>query len=189
LSLVFPWDNGTFRALFFFWVPEENAELRARRDRVPYPLWISQGLIEATPGNAIDYTFIRHKIKELSKLFKIREIASDPWNADMLLQQLKEDDGFKVTEMRQGFASMSAPMKHMQALVLSEKLRHDGNPVLRWMFDNVSVKSDPAGNIKADKEKSAERIDGVVALIMAIDRASLRRTIINPYDSRGLTVL
>jgi phage terminase large subunit-like protein len=189
LSLVFPWTDGTFRTLFFFWVPEENAELRARRDRVPYPLWISQGLIESTPGNAIDYTFIRHKIKELAKVFKIREIASDPWNATQILQQLQEEDGFKVTEMRQGFASMSAPMKHMQALVLSEKLRHDGNPVMRWMFDNVSVKSDPAGNIKADKEKSAERIDGVVALIMAIDRAALRRTVINPYESRGLTVL
>jgi phage terminase large subunit-like protein len=108
-----------------------------------------------------------------AKGYKIREIGADPWNATQILQQLQEDDGFRVVEMRQGFASMSAPMKQLEALVMSQKLRHAGNAVLRWMFDNVSVKLDPAGNIKPDKEKSAERIDGVVALIMGVGRASL----------------
>jgi phage terminase large subunit-like protein len=187
--LVFPWENDCYRVLPFFWVPKENAELRARRDRVPYPLWISQNFIEATPGNVIDYRFLREKINQLSKVYKIREIAADPWNATQLLQQLQEEDGLKVMEVRQGFASFSAPMKATEALVMSAKLRHDGNPVLKWMFDNVSVKSDPAGNVKADKEKSAERIDGVVAMIMGIGRATLRLNVVNPYESRGLTVL
>lgn len=189
LVLVFPWENDTYRVLPFFWVPEENAELRARRDRVPYPLWISQKHIEATAGNVIDYKFIRAKFLELAKVYKIKEVAADPWNATQLLQQLSEEDGFKVVELRQGFASFSAPMKATETLIMSQKLRHDGNPVLKWMFDNVSVKSDPAGNIKADKEKSAERIDGIVAMIMGIGRATLTIKKVNPYETRGLLVL
>jgi phage terminase large subunit-like protein len=189
LVLVFPWENGTHRVLPFFWVPEENAELRARRDRVPYPLWISQGLITATPGNVIDYSFLRKKINDLADVYKIKEIAADPWNATQTIQQLREEDGLNVIEMRQGFASMSSPMKSLEAEVMACKIRHDGNAVLRWMFDNVSVKMDPAGNIKADKEKSAERIDGVVALIMGLSRAVLRIEKVSPYESRGLLVL
>lgn len=186
LNLVFPWGEDLYRTLAFYWVPAENADLRARRDRVPYPQWIREGHITATPGNVIDYTFIRHRLVELSKLFNVKEIASDPWNATQILQQLQEEDGFKVSEMRQGFASMSAPMKQLQALVMAGKIRHRGDPVTRWMFDNVSVKQDPAGNIKPDKEKSAERIDGIVALIEGVARATLRLEVVNPYETGGL---
>jgi phage terminase large subunit-like protein len=186
LKLVFPWEGGLYRSLAFYWVPEENAELRARRDRVPYPQWIREGHIEATPGNVIDYEFIEHRIVEVAKRYKLRELAADPWNATGTLQRLQEKHGIKVVEMRQGFVSMSAPMKQLQALVLAGKYRHRGDPVSRWMFDNVSVRQDPAGNIKPDKEKSAERIDGVVAEIIAIDRAVLRREEVNPYETGGL---
>ncbi len=187
LVLVFPWEDGKYRVLPFYWVPLENADLRARRDRVPYPLWIEQGHVFGTPGNAIDYGFIRKKIVELSSLYKVREIAADPWNATQILQQLREEDGLPVVEMRQGFASMSSPMKSLEALVMSQRLRHTGCPVLRWMMDNVSVRMDPAGNIKPDKEKSAERIDGVVALIMGVGRAELRKApASNPYESGGV---
>lgn len=186
LKLVFPWDGGVYRSIAFYWVPEENADLRARRDRVPYPQWIRDGYIEATPGNVIDYAFIEHRIVQVAKLYKLKELAADPWNATQTLQRLQEQHGIKVAEMRQGFVSMSAPMKHLQALVLSRKYRHRGDPVSRWMFDNVSVKQDPAGNIKPDKEKSAERIDGVVADIMAVDRAALRKVATNPYEKRGI---
>ena len=184
--LVFPGEHETYRVLPFFWVPEENAELRARRDRVPYPQWCREGLITATPGNVVDYTFIQHRIVELSKVYQIKEIRSDPWNAMHLLQRLQEDDGLKVVEHRQGFASMSAPMKQLETLVMSQKLRHNSNPVLRWMWDNVSVKMDPAGNIKPDKEKSAEKIDGVVAMLMGVAGATLRREFVNPYLTRGI---
>ncbi|MBX9580487.1 MAG: terminase large subunit [Gemmataceae bacterium] len=185
-TLVFPRDGGLFLAAAWYWVPEENADLRARRDRVPYPQWIREGHIEATPGNVIDYEFIEHRVVELAKRFRLREIAADPWNATQTLQRLQEKHGLKVAEMRQGFVSMSAPMKHTQALVLSGKLGHLGDPVTRWMWDNVSAKTDPAGNIKPDKEKSAERIDGVVSLIMGVDRAALRKAPVNPYEKRGL---
>ena len=186
LVLVFPWGEGVYRVLPFFWVPKENADLRARRDRVPYPQWIKDGHIDATEGNVIDYDGVRLTIRELAKVYKIKELAADPWNATQILQQLQEQDGFQVYEMRQGFVSMSAPMKQLEVLVTSGRLRHDGNPVLRWMFDNVSVKTDPAGNIKPDKDKSAERIDGVVGLIMGIDRAVLRKTEVNPYADGGV---
>lgn len=189
LALVFPWENDTYRALFEFWVPEENADLRARRDRVPYPQWIREGLITATPGNVIDYAFIRHRVNERSKQFKLRELRGDPWNATQLLQQLQEEDGIKVVEHRQGFASMSAPTKQTETLVLGRRVRHLGSPVVRWMFDNVSVKMDPAGNIKPDKEKSAERIDGIVALILGVAGAALRVNVVNPYETRGIVVL
>jgi phage terminase large subunit-like protein len=190
LVLVFPWEDGRYRVLPFYWVPLENADLRARRDRVPYPLWIEKGHVFGTPGNAIDYGFIRKKIVDLSSLYKVREIAADPWNATQILQQLQEEDGLPVVEMRQGFASMSSPMKSLEALVMSQRLRHHGCPVLRWMMDNVSVRMDPAGNIKPDKEKSAERIDGVVALIMGVGRAELRKApASNPYESGGVFAL
>ena len=186
LALVFPWVNGRFRAIFRFWVPKENAEIRARRDKVPYPQWIEQGLVTATEGSAIDYDGVRADIKAVAKLFKLKEIGADPWNATQILQQLNEQDGITVVEIRQGFASMSAPMKHLQSLVMDKKIEHNGNAVMLWMWDNISAKTDPAGNIKPDKEKSAERIDGAVALIMGVDRAALRRTVINPYESGGL---
>ncbi len=137
----------------------------------------------------IDYAFLRKKINDLSKVYKIREIAADPWNATQIIQQLREEDGINVVEMRQGFASMSSPMKSLEAEVMACKTRHDGNAVLRWMFDNVSAKMDPAGNIKPDKEKSAERIDGVVALIMGLARAVMRMNVTNPYETEGLFVL
>jgi phage terminase large subunit-like protein len=186
LAMVFPWVNGRFRAIFRFWVPKENAELRARRDKVPYTLWIDQGFITASEGSAIDYDGVRADINALSKVFKLKEIGADPWNATQTLQQLKEQDGIAVVEIRQGFASMSAPMKHLQTLVMDKKIEHNGNPVMTWMWDNISAKTDPAGNIKPDKEKSAERIDGAVALIMAVDRAALRRENTNPYETGGL---
>jgi phage terminase large subunit-like protein len=194
LSLTFPWGkdesgNDVYRALQFYWVPQENAHARARKDRVTYPLWIEQGFIEGTPGNVIDYDLIRRRINELSEIFNIREIAADRWNSTQIIQQL-EGDGLKMMAMGQGFQSLSAPSKMFEALVLGERLHHKGDPVTRWMVDNLSVRTDPAGNIKPDKEKSTERVDGCVSLIMSIDRAALRKpAATNPYESRGLTVI
>jgi len=115
------------------------------------------------------------------------ESLSDPWNATQLLQQLQKEAGIGLAKMRQGFASISAPMKHLQSMVLAGKIRHRRDPVTRWMFNNVSLKSDPAGNCKPDKEKSVERMDGIVALIEAIARAALRREVVNPYEGGRLS--
>ena len=171
----------------FFWVPAENITDRERRDRAPYSTWVQQGHMTATPGNVIDYGYIRNQINELAELYALQEIAIDPWNATQVSLDL-QDDGMTVIEMRQGFASMSAPTKEMLRLVLAMRLAHGGNPVLRWMADNTAARQDPAGNVKLDKAKSTGRIDGMIAAVMALARATLHdpdreRSI---YEERGI---
>lgn len=166
--LLFPVCENAI--LPFFWVPCETARERSRRDRVPYDVWQKEAWIEETGGNVVDYDRIRAKINELGKIYDIREIAIDRWNSTQLQTQLAED-GFEVTQFGQGFASMSAPCKEMLKLVLSGELAHGGNPVLRWMASNAAGEMDGAGNIKLSKKKSTEKIDGIVALVMALGRA------------------
>ena len=189
LVLAFPDEGGGYDVLPFFWIPEDTIEKRSRRDRVPYDVWARQGLVYTTPGNACDYAFIRARLNELAEQFDIVDIGLDPWNARQLGGELMED-GFEIVDFRQGYASMSAPTKELLRLVLAGSLRHGGNPVLRWMADNMVVTQDPAGNLKPAKDRSTERIDGMVALVMAIDRATRRgpqkRSI---YEQRGLSVV
>ena len=173
LVLVFPpeGESDIYKVACHFWIPEDNMHERVRRDRVPYDAWEREGFITATPGNVIDYAFIRHKLNELADTYYIREVAFDRWGATKISTDL-EDDGFTMAQFGQGFASMNAPTKELLKLVLEERLHHANNPVLRWMCDNLVVRMDPAGNMKPDKEKSTEKIDGMVALIMALDRAT-----------------
>jgi phage terminase large subunit-like protein len=170
LELYFPEDDGGGQVLSFFWVPEEGAQERAQRDRVPYPDWIRDGLIFATEGNVVDYDVIRAFINFLRDKYNIREIAIDRWNSTQLQTQLM-GDGFTVIQFGQGYASMTAPCKEMERLVLERKLHHGGNEVLRWMISNVAVEQDSAGNIKISKKRSSEKVDGPVALAMAVGRA------------------
>lgn len=173
----------------FFWIPEEKMIERERRDRVPYSTWVRQGLVTATPGNVIDYGYIRNQINELAARYDVREIAYDPWNATQLSIEL-QGDGVLMVEMRQGFASLSAPSKELLRLVLAGGVAHGGNPVLRWMADNVAAKQDPAGNVKPDKSKSTNRIDGIVAAIMAVGRASVAAgPAVSIYEERGVREL
>ena len=139
---------------------------------MPYDLWAAQGFIEATPGNVVDYGAIEQRILADSALFQVKEIAYDPWNATHIALRLQEE-GAAMVEFRQGFRSMAAPTRELEKLIVSRKLAHGGNPVTRWMAANVAVAQDPAGNLKPAKDKSTERIDGIVALIMAIGRAML----------------
>ena len=164
--------------------------LRVRRDHVPYDKWEKQGYLLTTEGNVVHYGYIEQFIEELGTRFNIREIAFDRWGATQMVQNL-EGMGFTVVPFGQGFKDMSPPTKELFKLVLEERIAHGGNPVLAWNVDNVTVRTDPAGNIKADKEKSTERIDGAVALIMALDRAIRNENVSTEsvYDSRGLLVL
>ena len=145
-----------------YFVPEENLRKRAERDRVPYDLWTRQGFIEATPGNVVDYGAIEQRILADAALFQVKEIAYDPWNATHIALRL-QDEGATMVEFRQGFRSMAAPTRELEKLIVSRKLAHGGNPVTRWMAANVAVAQDPAGNLKPAKDKSTERIDGIVA--------------------------
>lgn len=184
--MVFPDGEGGHDVLPFFWIPEESIEKRVRKDRVPYDVWVKQGLIETTPGNVIDYRYIRRKINELGERYNIKEIAFDRWGATEIIQNL-EDEGFTVVQFGQGYKSMTAPTKELMKLVLEKKLYHGGHPVLRWMCDNLVVKQDPAANLKPDHAKSTEKIDGMVALIMGLDRALRHRNSV--YDERGMLSL
>ena len=187
--LVFPPldEDDKYTVLPYFWIPEDSLELRVRRDHVPYDKWQKQGFLMTTEGNVIHYGFIEKFIERLGEKFNIREIAFDRWGAVQMVQNL-EGMGFTVVPFGQGFASMSPPTKELMKLTLEQRLAHGGNPALAWMVDNIYIRTDPAGNIKADKSKSTEKIDGAVAMIMALDRAircgnDMSESV---YDSRGL---
>ena len=163
-------DEDKYIILPYFWIPEDNLTLRVNRDHVPYDVWERQGYLQTTEGNVVHYGFIEKFIEKLGERFNIREIAFDRWGAVQMVQNL-EGMGFTVVPFGQGFKDMSPPTKELMKLVLEQKIAHGGHPVLRWNMDNIYIRTDPAGNIKADKEKSTEKIDGAVATIMALDRA------------------
>lgn len=202
--LVFPpaKDGDLYLTLPRFWIPEENMRKRVHDDRVPYDAWQRAGWLVATPGNVIDYDFIFMQIVQDLKLFRIDEAAFDRWGAARVVTVL-QNLGFTVdpkiheqtgapllVEFGQGFASMSGPMKELERLVLAHQLEHNANPVMTWMADNLVAAQDPAGNIKPDKARSREKIDGMVALIMALDRAMRRvKPTSSVYEERGVRTL
>ena len=190
--LVFPPLDETdkFSILPYFWIPEDTLDLRVRRDHVPYDIWQRQGFLQTTEGNVVHYGFIEKFIEQLGEKYNIREIAFDRWGAVQMVQNL-EGMGFTVVPFGQGFKDMSPPTKELMKLTLEERIAHGGHPVLRWNMDNIFIRRDPAGNIKADKEKSTEKIDGAIATIMALDRAIRcgNDTGASVYDERGLLFL
>ena len=192
LLLVFPpqADGDDFQVLCHFWIPEEAMIERSRRDRVPYDAWVRQGYIMATPGNVIDYDFVLSQIDDDMQAYDLQEVAFDRWGATKIAQDLIELGGEEfMVQFGQGFASMSPPMKELEKLILSHQIAHGNNPVLNWMADNLVSRQDPAGNIKPDKEKSIEKIDGMVALIMGLDRAIRHQDNGSIYETRGVLTL
>jgi len=190
LVYVFPpaADGDEYQVLCRFWIPEEAMVERSRRDRVPYDVWVRQGYITATPGNVIDYAWILHQVDEDAQAYDIRELAFDRWGATKIQTELMERGGEDwLVQFGQGYKSMSPPTKELERLIMEHKLAHGNNPVLTWMANNLVVRTDPAGNLKPDKEKSTEKIDGMVALVMALDRALRheppKRSV---YETRGL---
>ncbi len=188
--LVFPPDeqNGKFYVLPYFWIPKDNMKRRVKKDHVPYDKWHREGYLEATEGNIIYYDFIEKKIRELAEQYQLEEVAYDRWGAIQMTQNLEAQD-FEMSKFGQGFVSFSEPSKELMRLVLDERFIHGGHPVLRWMFENVYIETDAAGNIKPSKKKSSEKIDGAVAAIMALSRAVYNMA--NPkkesvYNTRGI---
>ncbi|RHD22737.1 terminase large subunit [Ruminococcus bromii] len=187
--LVFPPldEDDKYIVLPYFWIPEDTLDMRVKRDHVPYDVWERQGYLQTTEGNVVHYGYIEKFIEQLGKKFNIREIAFDRWGAVQMVQNL-EGMGFTVVPFGQGFKDMSPPTKELMKLTLEQRIAHGGHPVLRWNMDNIFVRTDPAGNIKADKEKSTEKIDGAIATIMALDRAIRcgNNNCASVYDDRGL---
>ena len=185
--LVFPprSESEKYIVLPFFWLPEETLELRCRRDHVLYDVWQRQGYINTTEGNVIHYGFIERFIERLGEKYHVIEIAYDRWNATQMVQNL-EDMGFTMVPFGQGFKDMSPPSKELYKLLMEGNINHGGNPVLKWMAQNVVMRQDPAGNIKPDKERSVEKIDGIVALMMGLDRCIRSAPVTSVNDERGI---
>lgn len=188
--LVFPpeTEGGKYVILPYFWVPEDTVPLRVRRTSFPYDTWIARGFMAATPGNIIDYGYIKETILDACRTYRVKEIAYDPWHAQQLTMDLI-NEGLEMVEMRQGWKSMSPPSKEFYELMMKGGITFGANPVFKWMCQNVVTEKDPAGNIKPAKNKSKEKIDGVVAAIMALDRALRKEEQSSVYDERGLLVI
>lgn len=181
---VFPADDGFLDVVARFWLPEDAVE-RRKQEGINYDVWARQGYIQLTDGNTIDYDFIFDQIEKDADQFSISQAAFDRWGAARVVQVL-EKKGLKMVQFGQGYASMSPPMKELERLVLAGKIRHGNNPVLTWMADNLVASMDPAGNIKPNKERSKEKIDGIVALIMALDLALRHPDQKSVYEKRGV---
>jgi phage terminase large subunit-like protein len=149
-----------------YWISEEQAKKRTELDGVNYLSWVRQKLIRATPGYGIDYSFIRRDLNELADRYKFKLTGVDAWNACQLLGEL-DDDGWPIGKVRQGFQSLSPPTKELERLIVERKVVCPC-PVFRWMLRNVVLEVDAAANIKPSKKRSREKIDGVVAAVMAL---------------------
>jgi phage terminase large subunit-like protein len=176
--------------LVWFWVPEDSIAERVKKDRVPYDVWARSGYLRTCPGAVINHEFIYKEITEIKKRFNFNDIAYDKWNALWIANKLAED-GFKTTPVQMNYSTMNEPMKELMGMVLEKKLEHYGDPVLSWNAGNVAATTDPNGSIRPDKDKSKEKIDGIVALIMALsqfcsDPALAQNSV---YSERGIIFL
>jgi phage terminase large subunit-like protein len=180
-----------------FWIPEESIEERVRTHRVPYDAWEREGWVIATDGNVIDYREIREEILRIREQFPILQIGYDPWGSQAIVNDLA-DENIDMVKVVQNFTNLSPPTKELERMVLAKTLRHGGHPVLRWMADNLEVREDPSGNavrpVKPGSKMSHKKIDGMVGLIEAIDRAvrndgSVDEPSVYEKEERGLLLV
>lgn len=184
---LFGRPDGGYIVVPEFFAPESIVS-ESRRALVPLDTWRRQGVLRITPGDVIDQEAIKALIVDLSREFRVQEVAFDGWNATQLAIDL-EAHGLTVVEVRQGFKTLSEPTKELSALVSQGKLQHGGHPVLRWMADNLVVRTDVNGNVAPDKKNAADKIDGIVALIMALSRRGLLKGRTGGPRERGILVL
>lgn len=188
LALFFPpvKPGDSFQLVVKTWCPGDNAKTRSREDGVPYLQWAKDGHVTLTDGNVTDYNHIKSDMLDLVEQYNIKSVAYDRWNSSQLVIDLQEE-GFNMEQFGQGFATMSAPTKQFEKMILSKEIDHGNNPVLRWAIGNVALKIDAAENIKVDKGKSNDRVDPVVASIMALGEwMDKGREEDSPYNERGI---
>lgn len=178
IALCFPpeEEGEKYRFLFRFFIPEDNMIERERKDKVPYSYWIEKGFLFSTPGNVIDYDFIEDQIRLDAKKYPVLEVAYDPWKALEIVNHLTAE-GLTMVEIVQRYSGMALPTDTFERKVLGKQIAHNDNPVMTWMIACTEVKSDRQGNImpmKPRRESTGKRIDGVVASIMALNRAVLQ---------------
>lgn len=176
-------DDESFTVLVDFFCPADNLQARADRDKVPYPMWESDGWLKATPGTVTDHRAIERHIRDLCEEFDVQEIVGDPAYAQAVMAPLTED-GFPTGTFAQNWRTMGPATREFERAIISRKLNHGGNPVLTWNIGNISVVNiDSAGNKAMHKGKSRDRIDGAVAAAMAVSRASSGKSTRSIYDS------
>lgn len=171
--LVFEPVDNVWDVLCFFWIPKDT--INERKNMGIIREFVEGGWIETTDGDVTDHDFIEAKIKEIASIVDLQEIAYDRYKMDMMINHL-QDEGIEMTPFGQGYVSMNPAVDGLETFVLQNKIEHFGNPVLAWMNSNVTIKKDPAGNRKFDKDKSQDKIDGMVALGMALNRATFQET-------------
>lgn len=165
LSLIIPHESKLYLKTFY-WVPEDLLKTSEGKKNNYLP-WVQQGWLETTPGNVTDYGFIKKRLREIAEDYELVRIGYDKWNLTQTASELIEE-GFPLAEFSQGIANMNAPTKELERIVLNGALAHDGNPVSRWMIGNITIRRDSNGNIKIDKDKSADKVDGPVSFVMAL---------------------
>lgn len=180
MRLLPGWEYGdplpAYDVVPWFWCPEEGIHARSKKDHVPYDVWRDEGALIATEGDAVDHSAIRkHMVDVVGRDYLVQEVGVDAWNAHKLITELEQEDGFTIARISQGFGAMTAPTKELDALYRRRQIRHGGHPVLAWCADNVCLDKDSFDNWKPSKKKSRERIDGIVALVMALSRALVSR--------------
>ena len=189
LVLVFPLEQDAIELVARFWLPEQTVENALKKGQKHYELWAREGWITTTPGDSIDYEFIRDEVNELAKTYALQQLGFDPSGATDLSNRLMSDS-IQMVEIGQSYRSISESAKDFEARVVSRKVRHHNNPVLRWCVSNAVVSTDSNGRIKPDKKKAAEKIDGVVAAIMGLGRLiAAPPPEQNPYADRGFRTL
>ncbi len=186
LVLIFPGQSNYIMPFFF--IPEDTVIERSKNENINYDQWVRNGLMIATPGNITDYNFIKKKIYELCAKYKVKKIGYDRFNSSQMVIDLTAE-GVPMDPFGQGFVSMSAPTKEFEKQVLNQELNHGGDPVLRWMASNVMLKEDAAGNIKVDKSKSKEKVDGIIASVMAMGEMMTDLKEESIYNERDLLVI
>lgn len=189
--LYFPEQDGLNKpcAIWWYWIPEDNVRDRVSKDAVPYLDWINDGYIITTPGNVTDYNILKHEIMQIAEMYDICSVGYDRWNSSQLVIDLLEE-GLPFEKFGQGFGSMNAPTKEYQRLMLTNSINVGKNPVSRWHNSNIELDVNPAGDIKITKAKSTEKVDGMIALIMAMgEKMDKHNNQGSVYDDRDIIIL
>jgi phage terminase large subunit-like protein len=187
VDLIFPLEGKKYFLWPLFWIPDFDLRGRELRDSIPVGSWVETGSVQTVPGEIIRTEFIRTKLNDLKAQFPIVSVGYDPWNAVEFVQDLTED-GFECFPIRQGHQSLSDATKEWEALILSHRLIHAGNPCMDWQMSHVVTRPDANSNIVVDKKKSVHRIDGVAAGIMALDRCLREPAKPAPKKAKSLRV-
>lgn len=183
-ALVFPADDGSYDALWRFWLPADRIASLSKRTAGEAEVWVRQGWLRTTPGNVVDNDEIVRQIIADGQTFDLRTVAYDRWGANDVQRRLA-DDGLDCVPTGQGYQSMTGPMKELLRLTMQQRLRHGGNPMMRWMIDNLAVDMDSAGNVKPAKDKAADKIDGVAAVVMALRECLAEQPPTKTYRAAG----